>query len=55
MKTYLYRCDECKKEKERPARAIVPSCCGKDMIKVYGDVPIIYKGNGFYTTDKEKK
>jgi len=55
LKTYLYKCDKCKKEKEHPSNALPPMCCGKEMRKIYVPPPIIYKGNGFYTTDKEKK
>ena len=56
MKTYPYQCDECKKEKEHPSKAIPPMCCNKEMRKIYVPTNVIFKDKGFYSTDnKEKK
>jgi len=57
LKTYLYQCvvnKDCP-EKEHPAKALPPMCCGKEMRKIYVPPPIIYKGDGFTGAQKEER
>lgn len=61
MPNYSYQCVECNNEFEKyfsykeELKDYIPctKCKGKSKRKVSLS-PIIYKGSGFYTTDKEK-
>ncbi len=56
MPTYEYRCTECGKTFETVQKftddpiETCPSCGGR-VKKLFGNVGIVFKGNGFYKTD----
>jgi putative FmdB family regulatory protein len=62
MPIYTYQCALCGEKKE-VARSyylgdvIEPKCdrCGIEMMRVYEAPAVVYKGSGFYSTDKDKK
>ena len=57
MPTYQYRCTECFDELEvvqkftDNALTTCPECSG-DLRKVFNAVGVVFKGSGFYATDK---
>jgi len=62
MPIYTYQCALCGEKKE-VARSyylgdvIEPKCDrrGIEMMRVYEAPAVVYKGSGFYSTDKERK
>lgn len=58
MAIYEYVCIECDKSIKinRPINSEenIPFCeiCGYKMIREWGSPPVIFKGSGFYSTDK---
>ena len=60
MPEYPFRCSNCGIELEltRSIHEEVPSTicdCGAIMSRIYGAVPAIFTGSGFYKTDRNKK
>lgn len=61
MPIYQYRCDDCGKEIEvlaaLPDPGNVATCadCGGKLSYVWSLPSVIYRGPGFYTTDKGRK
>lgn len=61
MPTYVYQCNLCDKRVEVKRSyylgdVIEPVCdCGDIMHRVYEAPVVVYKGKGFYSTDKDKK
>ncbi len=58
MPIYQYKCSNCGKSFERMQSLSedsikdCPYCSGKGSVhKVYGDVPVIFHGSGYYCTD----
>lgn len=60
MPTYEYRCTQCfflfelKRGFKDDSPVSCPKCQGRTQ-RLFSSVPIILKGSGFYSTDKEKK
>ena len=61
MPTYVYQCNLCDKRVEVKRSyylgdVIEPKCdrCGIDMMRVYEAPAVVYKGKGFYSTDKRE-
>lgn len=60
MPTYEYACTACgerleaKQSFEDPPLEECPQCGGR-LRKLYSPVGIVFKGSGFYSTDKTKK
>lgn len=59
MPIYNYRCNECKEEtevKQRITEDPLTTCdkCYGELKRVIGSPGIVFKGVGFYSTDKEK-
>jgi len=62
MPTYIYKCQDCGKVTEKAGsysemlnyRAVCLYCRSRNMRKVINKPEIIYKGSGFYSTDKNK-
>ena len=54
---YEYKCNTCNliKSVERSVydNENVPLCCGDLAVRVYAPPAITFKGNGFYSTDKQ--
>ena len=62
MPAYDYQCALCDERKTVYRHyylgdVIEPKCdrCGTDMMRVYEAPAVVYKGSGFYSTDKDKK
>ena len=62
MPAYDYQCPSCGERKAVYRHyylcdVIEPVCdkCGIEMIRVYEAPAVVYKGSGFYSTDKDKK
>ncbi|MBI4302576.1 MAG: hypothetical protein HY664_08215 [Chloroflexi bacterium] len=59
MPIYEYECSRCHLKFERRQRFdeepidICPECQGKAR-RIINSVPVLFKGNGFYTTDNRK-
>ncbi|HUZ19928.1 MAG TPA: FmdB family zinc ribbon protein [Acidimicrobiales bacterium] len=56
MPTYEYACRSCGKHQEvvqsfKDDPLTTCPACGGELRKVYGNVGIVFKGNGFYKTD----
>ena len=54
---YQMRCTECKAEiiVEHPMQDPHPAThegCGGKLVRVFVDVGVVYKGDGFYSTDR---
>ena len=60
MPTYQFRCPKCNKVGEITkhfGETLTPPVCKNDnikMIRIYTPIPVIYKGSGFYSTDKRE-
>jgi putative FmdB family regulatory protein len=59
MPIYEYKCTTCdtkqaivKKADERDKDLPVCRICKMDMKRVYSNIGVAFKGNGFYTTDR---
>ena len=59
MPVYEYYCEECDHEFEKemkislkPRKCACPKC-KKKCERIFGYTTVIYKGSGFYTTDKK--
>ena len=62
MPAYDYQCHLCDERKTVYRHyylgdVIEPKCdkCGIEMMRVYEAPAVVYKGSGFYSTDKDKK
>ncbi len=60
MPLYRYVCTNCGHEavllkKISEADEVLCSVCGKKMVKQIGNVEVVFKGNGYYSTDTGKK
>ena len=63
MPLYQYKCMNCKnifgirkKYTERiPKNPMCPRCSNYNTSRIIEKINVIYKGEGFYTTDKEKE
>jgi putative FmdB family regulatory protein len=61
MPIYEYECEMCHSHielhqpvKEHEAPVVCPSCnCEHTMKRVYSASPVIFRGNGFYSTDSQ--
>ncbi|MGH2581850.1 MAG: FmdB family zinc ribbon protein [Anaerolineales bacterium] len=60
MPVYTYRCQNCGHEFDRqqnfsdhPLKAC-PNCRKHSLLKVYRSAGVVFKGSGFYVTDKRK-
>jgi putative FmdB family regulatory protein len=60
MPVYSYRCENCGHEFDRhqsfsdePLKAC-PNCKKRTLQKVYRPAGVVFKGSGFYVTDKKK-
>lgn len=61
MPVYTYRCENCGHEFDRqqsfadnPLR-VCPNCKKYSLQKVYRATGVVFKGSGFYVTDKSRK
>lgn len=65
MATYTYICNSCDgyifevnipiKDYDEHSKSVrCPKCSSSDIKKKFLAAPIIFKGNGFYATDKDK-
>jgi len=62
MSMYEFKCNKCKREftvtsspealEKRGVKC--PTCHVADVQRIYSPTPVIYKTNGFYTTDNKK-
>jgi len=61
MPVYTYRCDNCGHEFDRQQSfqdnplKVCPQCRKHTLHKVYRAAGVVFKGSGFYVTDKSKK
>jgi putative FmdB family regulatory protein len=63
MPIYEFFCNTCKKKFSVPRYysgkdgdiPVCPHCGAKTSQRIYGDVGVIFKGEGFYTTDHRKE
>lgn len=61
MPVYTYRCDNCGHEFDRQQSfedsplKVCPECRKHSLHKVYRAAGVVFKGSGFYVTDKSKK
>jgi putative FmdB family regulatory protein len=61
MPVYTYRCDNCGHEFDRQqsfqdsALIVCPNCHKHTLHKVYRATGVVFKGSGYYVTDKSKK
>lgn len=61
MPVYTYRCDNCGHEFDRQqsfqdnALKVCPNCHKHTLHKVYKATGVVFKGSGYYVTDKSKK
>ena len=60
MPFYRYACEKCghtfevmQKISDEPV-AVCPEC-GGEVKKTFGSVGVVFKGNGYYSTDSKKK
>jgi putative FmdB family regulatory protein len=61
MPTYRYKCNGCNEYFEyllpidqSDAVYVCPNSCGNNLKKVFTAPTIVFKGSGFYSTDKSK-
>lgn len=62
MPIYDYKCFHCQSTNSvytkcytsSDAEMAICAYCGNKMVRVYSSPTVIYKGNGFYTTDNKK-
>lgn len=57
MPVYDFKCTECTETRTESIsihdeNPVVTCKCGAEMRKVFGSPPVIFRGNGFYKTDK---
>ncbi|MBX3047529.1 MAG: zinc ribbon domain-containing protein [Anaerolineales bacterium] len=61
MPVYTYRCDNCGHEFDRQQSfddsplKVCPECRKHTLHKVYRAAGVVFKGSGFYVTDKSRK
>lgn len=61
MPVYTYRCENCGHEFDRQqsfqdnALKVCPNCHKHTLHKVYKATGVVFKGSGYYVTDKSKK
>lgn len=61
MPVYTYRCDNCGHEFDRQQSfedsplKVCPECRKHTLNKVYRAAGVVFKGSGFYVTDKSRK
>ena len=64
MPTYSYRCetvgcrhvwDEVKDMHLRDNETYCPICMNDYVVRIYNPTAVTFKGDGFYSTDKDKK
>lgn len=61
MPVYTYRCENCGNEFDRQqsfqdaALKVCPNCHKHTLHKVYKATGVVFKGSGFYVTDKSRK
>lgn len=61
MPVYTYRCENCGHEFDRQQSfddsplKVCPECRKHALQKVYRAAGVVFKGSGFYVTDKSKK
>jgi putative FmdB family regulatory protein len=61
MPVYTYRCENCGHEFDRQqsfqdsALIVCPNCHKHTLHKVYRATGVVFKGSGFYVTDKSRK
>jgi putative FmdB family regulatory protein len=61
MPIYTYRCENCGNEFDRQQSfedaplKVCPECRKHTLHKVYKATGVVFKGSGFYVTDKSKK
>jgi len=63
MATYDYKCKVCDTMFSMTGsystlvgcHPVCPCCQSENVNKIYGNINVIYKGKGFYNTDKDKK
>lgn len=62
MPVYEFKCGKCEKKFSVPRYysgkegdiPVCPHCGAKESRRIYNDVGVIFKGEGFYTTDNRK-
>lgn len=60
MPVYTYHCDNCSHEFDKhqsfneEALLVCPSCRKHRLRKVYSPAGVVFKGSGFYVTDKKR-
>lgn len=61
MPVYTYRCQNCSHEfdrqqsfQDKPLK-VCPECHKHSLQKVYRPAGVVFKGSGFYVTDKSRK
>lgn len=57
MPVYDFKCTKCTETRTESIsihdeNPVVTCKCGAEMRKVFGSPPVIFRGNGFYKTDK---
>jgi putative FmdB family regulatory protein len=61
MPVYTYRCENCGHEFDRQQSfddnplKVCPNCKKHSLHKVYRAAGVVFKGSGFYVTDKSRK
>jgi putative FmdB family regulatory protein len=57
MPSYEYKCNTCGVSREvfygLDEDKLDPICCTRAMGRVWGSVPVVFKGSGFYKTDNK--
>ena len=55
MPNYEFRCETCDGTREvfysLSEKILNPICCTRAMGRIWGTVPVVFKGSGFYKTD----
>lgn len=55
MPNYEFKCGECGSSREVhffiDEDILNPICCTRAMDRVWGSIPVVFKGTGFYKTD----
>jgi len=60
MPIYTYHCENCEHEFDKrqsfseEALVVCPNCHKHQLRKVYSPAGVVFKGSGFYVTDKKK-
>ncbi len=60
MPEYNYKCSQCDTEFSIVKSMLdvvtvyCPKCCTQKVKRIFGNVSVIYKGDGFYNTDSKK-